>query len=89
VASFSMESTGPLMPASDSTPVNLPLNTFTNRLELKEATPSAITIILLDGLNSLLEDQAQARRQVIKFLNQMQEGDRVALYTLGHELKVL
>lgn len=89
VATFSMESTQPLMQAGSSKPAKLPPNTFTNRVELKEATPSAITIILLDGLNSLFEDQAYARQQVIRFLNQMQEGDRVALYTLGRELKVL
>jgi len=89
VESFSMESAQPLMQAGNSKPEPLPPNTFSNRVELKKATPNAITIILLDGLNSRPEDQASARQQVIKFLNQMQEGDRVALYALGRELKVL
>ena len=49
----------------------------------------AITVILLDALNTPWEDQVWARGEVIKFLEQMQPGDRVALYGLGRELRVL
>jgi VWFA-related protein len=48
-----------------------------------------VTAILLDGLNTRWEDQAYARRQVINFLSQLRPGDRIALYTLGRELRVL
>jgi hypothetical protein len=48
-----------------------------------------VAVILLDGLNTQFTDQAFARQQVIEFLLQIKPQDRVALYTLGNELKIL
>ena len=45
--------------------------------------------MLLDGLNTKFEDQTYARQQLIKMLGQLQPDDRVALYTLGRELKII
>ncbi len=82
---FSAETNQP----PDHAPAPLPPDTYTNRIEEQAGVPTSVTVILLDGLNTKFEDQAQARKQVIKFLMQIQPQDRVALYTLGREVQVL
>src|SRR5215831_10038510 len=51
--------------------------------------PTSLTVILLDGLNTSFTDQHYAKEALIKFLNQIQPGDRVAIYTLTNGLRVL
>lgn len=85
ISVFSVESAGTL-PAS---PEKLPPNTFTNRLEQRPGTPSSVTIILFDALNTRFADQAYARQQVIKYLETIQPGDRIGIYSLGGSLRVL
>jgi VWFA-related protein len=46
-------------------------------------------VILLDALNSRFQDQYAAKQGLIKFLQQIQPGDQVALYSLGNGLKIL
>lgn len=67
----------------------LPPNTFTNKVESTGGRISNVTVILLDGLNTPFLDQSYARDHVIKFLQQIEPGDRIALYTLGRDLRML
>jgi VWFA-related protein len=60
-------------------------NTYTNRASY---TGSA-TVILVDALNTEFADQALAKKQIVKFLQQIRPHDRVALYWLGSGLHVL
>jgi VWFA-related protein len=87
VATLSLEASAP--PPSKSAFVPLPVNTFTNRAELRPKEARAVTVILLDGLNTKFEDQAYARQQLVKFLKELEPSDRVGLYTLGTNLKIL
>ncbi len=49
-----------------------------------------VTVILLDRLNTVWSDQAQARDGIAKFLSKVRPDDRVALYALdGTSLRVL
>src|SRR5258707_7921381 len=48
ISLFSVDSAGSL----PSSPEKLPQNTFTNRLEQRPGTPSSVTIILLDAINT-------------------------------------
>lgn len=66
----------------------LPPHTFSNRFD-RATTPSSVTVILLDGLNTHFEDQTYAKAQVLKFLGQIRPQDQIAIYTLGLNLKVL
>jgi len=66
----------------------LPPNTFTNRIGGRRA-PSNVTVILLDGLNTRVEDQTWARAEVVSFLEKLQPQDRVAIYLLGEHLYIL
>jgi len=66
----------------------LPPNTFTNRIGGRQA-PSNVTVILLDGLNTLYEDQTWARAEVVRLLEKLQPQDRVAIYLLGDHVYIL
>ena len=67
----------------------LPPNAYTNVLNARAGVPPGVTIILLDGLNTALADQAYARNQVIKYLQTIRPQDHVALYALGEKLTVI
>jgi VWFA-related protein len=81
---FSVESTA--TPAKSAGPP--PLNTFSNRPAPGSAPPNVV-IVLLDGRNTRFEDQANAKRQLIKFLAGVDAKDRIAIYTLSNKLRVL
>jgi VWFA-related protein len=78
----------------------LPPNAFSNR----QGASNSVTIVLLDSLNTLdyskevwelfptrFENQAlgYAKQQLVKFVNDLDPRDRVAIYSLGHRLSVL
>jgi VWFA-related protein len=67
----------------------LPQNVFSNRFGDRKDVPQSVTVILLDTLNTSWADQGYARKQVLKFLSQIEPRDRVALYTLGRGLRIL
>jgi VWFA-related protein len=67
-------------------PEPLPPNVFSNRVQ--GAQPS-VTVVLLDGLNTSFQDQAWARTQVVRFLEELRPQDRVAIFLLGEHLYVL
>lgn len=68
----------------------LPPGIFTNRSDLVDGTPSSVTVILFDLLNMRPQDQTNCREQLAKFLReQVRPEDRVAIYTLGSQLRVL
>jgi len=67
----------------------LPPDTYTNRIHETGSATQNVTMLLFDGLNSEVNDQAYARQQAIKFLQQIQPHDRLAIYTLGRSLHVL
>jgi VWFA-related protein len=56
----------------------LPLNTFTN--VSPSANTNAYTVILLDALNTRLDDQMSLRLALIKYLKKMQPGPPVAIF---------
>jgi VWFA-related protein len=75
--------------APTTRPAALPANTYTNRLAAQSGVPNSVTVILLDGLNTNISDQNYARLGVVKFLAQLHPEDRVAIYTLGRDLRIL
>jgi VWFA-related protein len=72
--------------AAPVTSLHLPPNVFSNRLE---TVSSGATAILLDGLNTQFADQVYARQQILKFLQQLNGGERVAIYVMGRGPRVL
>ena len=83
----------------------LPPNTFSNRPQASDRSTGSVTIVLLDALNTLyfgtdfasetgptrFENQALAfgKNQLMKFVQDLDPKDRVAIYALGKSLRVL
>ena len=83
IVSFTAE---PLPSASATA---LPPGTFSNRLDRLAGGSASVTAILFDGLNTPMARQSYARQQVLAFLEQVEPGNTMALYTLGRGLNVL
>jgi VWFA-related protein len=67
----------------------LPADTWSNQSSRGGSVPVNLTVILFDQVNTQAADQASARNQIIRFLNQMRPEDRIALYALGDGIRVL
>jgi len=70
-------------------PASLPPNVFSNLPEHRGIDRGAVTIVLFDGVNTPAADQLWAKRQFLAFLAQAQPQDRIAVYSLGRNLRVL
>lgn len=80
IASFGVETATSTIPGAMP---KLQPNVFVNSLQRHSETPTSVTVILFDGLNTPITDQPYARNQVAKFLGTLQPDDRVALYSMG------
>ncbi|HEV2349239.1 MAG TPA: VWA domain-containing protein [Terriglobia bacterium] len=85
ISVFSLEKSKPA--AGQLSP--LAANVFSNRWQDHPGAPTNVTLILLDAINTTFEDQAFARNQLQKFLKLVQPNDRVAIYVLGRNLRML
>ncbi len=75
--------------ALSSQRANLPPNVTTNRPEYHMPS-GAPAILLLDALNTPVQDQSHARMAMLKYLDkQLQPGQQVAVYTLVRSLRLL
>lgn len=89
VALFAGEGSDPRPGTSASTPASLPPNFFTNRPQDSAQTPTNVTILLFDALNTQITDQAYARQQILKFLKQLPPHSSIAIYVLTTQIKIL
>jgi len=80
IASFAVETATSTIPGAMP---KLQPNVFVNSLQRHSETPTSVTVILFDGLNTPITDQPYARNQVAKFLGALHPEDRVALYSMG------
>jgi VWFA-related protein len=65
----------------------LPPNVFTN---VPRSTPTGSPVVLLlDSLNTPLADQAFVHQQMLRYLQQMQPGTPMAVFTLGSKLNFI
>jgi len=53
------------------------------------AADGAINVVLFDLLNTPAEDQRYAKQQLIEFLETLPHGQRVALFTLNNDLRMV
>jgi VWFA-related protein len=65
----------------------LPLNTFTN--SSTAVNTNAYTVILLDALNTRLDDQMSLRLALIKYLKKMQPGPPVAIFERDRKMHLV
>jgi len=66
---------------------SLPSNVFTNYPVTK--SQGAANVLLLDTLNTPMQDQAFVRGQMIKYLRKLTPGERMAVFSLGSRLRIL
>jgi VWFA-related protein len=74
-------------PKSTPPAVNLLKNEYTNYAVRSDT--GALTVLLLDTLNSSRQDLTYARNDMVSFLKKLPRGKRVALYTLGSQLRMV
>lgn len=74
-------------PPSPAPKFKLPPNQYTNYQIADPQRP--ITVVLMDVLNTQVQDQAYTRKQMIEFLKALPPGQRVALFALGTRLKMI
>ncbi len=74
-------------PSSPAPKFKLPPNQYTNYQVADPQRP--ITVVLMDVLNTQVQDQAYTRKQMIEFLKSLPSGQRVALFALGTRLKMV
>jgi VWFA-related protein len=65
----------------------LPPGEFTNAPTVDSA--DSVNVILLDALNTPNGDQAFVRSQMIRYLKDLKPGPRIAVFTLGSQLRML
>jgi VWFA-related protein len=71
------------MPAA-AAPVEMPKyppDVFSNFSPFPQ--PAAVNVLLLDSLNTRMEDQAVVHQQALKFLKSAKAGTRMAIFTMG------
>jgi VWFA-related protein len=65
----------------------LPPHTYTNIPLYPEST--AVNVLLLDGLNTPMANQQEARRQMIEYLGHIAPGTSLAVFTLSSQLRMV
>ncbi len=65
----------------------MPQNTFLNVSLTSEQLP--LNVLLFDALNTPLDNQPYAYQEVIKFLRNLPQGSRFAIFVLGEKLHLL
>ena len=69
------------------TPPDPTPNIFTNIPRVKPS--DSVTVLVLDSLNTPLDDQSFVRAQMLKYLKKPNLGRRIAIFTLGTQLRLL
>jgi VWFA-related protein len=70
-----------------SEPPKLPPHVFSNIPQYR--TASAANVLLLDALNTPLNDQKFVRQQMLKYLHDIPAATQIAVFTLGSQLRMV
>jgi len=65
----------------------LPAHTYSNAPIYPQ--DGSVNVLLLDGLNTPMEDQAEMRRQVVEYLSKARTGAPFAIFTLASRLQLV
>jgi VWFA-related protein len=84
VTSFEEHTTA--QPLEEKLP-ELPPGVFTNTLPIKPG--DSVTVLVLDSLNTPLDDQNNVRMQMLNYLKKPHPGRRTAIFALGTQLVLL
>ena len=76
-------------PARSHPPLKLPPHQYTNFTFVNAEADRPVTIVLMDMLNTDGMDQAEARKQMIRFVEKLPPGLPVALFVLTSRLSMI
>jgi VWFA-related protein len=79
--SFFEEHTAAAQPAEPQEIPKFPPDVFSNFSPFPQ--PPAVNVLLLDSLNTRIENQAFVHQQALKFLKNSRPGSRMAIFTMG------
>ncbi len=65
----------------------MPAEVFTNFPEI--ATADSVNVLLIDGLNTTLQDQTFVRSRIVKYLKTVPPGARIAIFGLTSQLRMI
>ena len=68
-------------------PTVLQQNIYTNIPRIQQS--DSLTVLVLDSLNTPLDDQTHVRTQMLKYLKKLPAGRRMAIFALGTQLRLL
>jgi VWFA-related protein len=85
--SFEEHRADQVSPAASQPSLTLPANTFTNFTPAPDHGP--INVLVMDTLNTPVEDQPVMRQQVTEYLKNLPEGTRMAIFGLNNQLLLL
>lgn len=89
IATFSMENPGGGIQQAAIAPAPLPPNVVTNKPEYR-LPPGPLAVLLIDALNTPMQDQSYAREQMLRYLRtQLQPNQRTAVLVLTGDLLIL
>ena len=63
----------------------MPPNVYTNVPPVPES--DSVNVLLLDSLNTPVEDQSYVHKQIMDYLKTMEPGTRTAIFLLGSKLR--
>ena len=69
--------------------VPLPAGTVSNRVTRNGQAASSSTIVLIDRLNTSVEDQQYANQKIVKFLETRRSQDKIGIYTFGNGVRAV
>jgi VWFA-related protein len=69
--------------------VPLPAGTVSNRVNRNGQEAASSTVLLIDRLNTQVENQHYANQKIVKFLETRRSQDRIGIYTFGNGLRVV
>ncbi len=84
---FEEHSSAQPLPAGQTNLPDLPPNVFTNIPRVNST--EAVMVLVLDSLNTPLDDQRFVRAQMLKYLKKLEPGRRMAIFILGTKLRLL
>jgi VWFA-related protein len=73
-------------PTQATSPLLQP-NIYTNIPRIQQS--DSLTVLVLDSLNTPLDDQTHVRTQMLKYLKKIPAGRRMAIFALGTQLRLL
>ncbi|HSC77620.1 MAG TPA: VWA domain-containing protein [Candidatus Acidoferrales bacterium] len=89
IATFSLENPGGGVQQAAIAPAPLPPNVVTNKPEYR-LPPGPLSVLLIDALNTPMQDQSYAREQMLRYLRtQLQPNQRTAILVLTGDLLIL